>query len=675
MLSCRMQRGRRTLHLTGGDFKGWFESLRFRPRLSLQEPLQRTQEETQKRQTDRSVEDETMRLLLIHADRFEYEAREKAVREPEPLDESHKKGALENGLVVFSTVEKNDEQDPGQIATNAASSIEEVLGWLKTKKVMVYPYAHLSTSLASREPAISILKALEEKLVKKGYEVTRSPFGWYKSFTITAKGHPLSELSRTITVDTKSRQVAPAIQTEYVIMDQEGKLHSPEDFVFSPRDAEFKSLVEKEALKKGLTGGEPHFLDYARRFGIEWESFADVGQMRFGPESNLIMDLLAEYAGQVIRRIGIPILNVKGTNMFDVAVKPIKEHLQLFGSRAYEVKVDERTFVLRYAACFQQFSMVKDWTLSYRTLPFGTFEVADSYRMEQSGELLLSFRLRKFLMPDLHIYLRNLSEAIEVGKKVHDVIYEEIRKVPREYVSLYNTTRSFFDSHKQLFIDLVKVEKKPILINFVPDGIYYWVLNVEYNIVDDLERPREIATFQIDVGNAERFGISYTNEKGEKQFPVIIHTAVLGGLERYLFALLDSALRLEKSGRKPMLPVWVSPVQVRIIPVAKQFVQPALSLLEQLETAGMRVDLDDREDTIQSRVREAELSWVPYVVIYGDREVHGADLSVRARSDGKEIKMAVSTLVTRISGELEGYPARSLSYPKLLTQRPGYKRI
>ncbi|TMI22232.1 threonine--tRNA ligase [Candidatus Bathyarchaeota archaeon] len=616
-----------------------------------------------------------MRLLLIHADRFEYEAREKAVREPEPLDESHKKGALENGLVVFSTVEKNDEQDPEQIATNAASSVEEVLGWLKTKKVMVYPYAHLSTSLASREPAISILKSLEEKLVQKGYEVTRSPFGWYKSFTITAKGHPLSELSRTITADTKSRQATSPVKTEYVIMDQEGRLHSPEDFEFKPHDSEFKSLVEKEALKKGLTGGEPHFLDYARRFGIEWESYADVGQMRFGPESNLIMDLLAEYAGQVIRRIGIPILNVKGTNMFDVAVKPIKEHLQLFGSRAYEVKVDERTFVLRYAACFQQFSMVKDWTLSYKTLPFGTFEVADSYRMEQSGELLLSFRLRKFLMPDLHIYLKSVGEAIRIGDKIHRTIYEEIRKLNREYVSLYNTTRSFFEANKDSFMELVKVEKKPILLNFVPEGLYYWVLNVEYNIIDDLDRPREIGTFQIDIGNAKRFGISYTDEKGEKQFPVIIHTAVIGGLERYLFTLLDSAVRLERQGKKPMLPVWISPAQVRIIPIAKHFVKQAMKLLETLEKAGIRADLDDRDDTMQSKVRDAELSWIPYTIIYGEKEIKTKELSIRSRADARESKITLATFLKRLRAEVEGYPIRPLTYPSLLSQRPGYKRM
>jgi threonyl-tRNA synthetase len=616
-----------------------------------------------------------MRLLLIHADRFEYEAREKAVKEPEPLDESHKRGALENGLVVFSTVEKNDEQDPEQIATNAASSVEEVLGWLKTKKVMVYPYAHLSTSLASREPAISILKALEEKLVQKGYEVTRSPFGWYKSFTITAKGHPLSELSRTITLDTKSRQVASPVKTEYVIMDQEGRLHSPEDFEFKPHDSEFKSLVEKEALKKGLTGGEPHFLDYARRFGIEWESYADVGQMRFGPESNLIMDLLAEYAGQVIRRIGIPILNVKGTNMFDVAVKPIKEHLQLFGSRAYEVKVDERTFVLRYAACFQQFSMVKDWTLSYRTLPFGTFEVADSYRMEQSGELLLSFRLRKFLMPDLHIYLKSVREAIRIGDKIHHTIYEEIRKLHREYVSLYNTTRSFFEANKDSFMELVKVEKKPILLNFVPEGLYYWVLNVEYHIIDDLDRPREIGTFQIDIGNAKRFGISYTDEKGEKQFPVIIHTAVIGGLERYLFTLLDSAVRLEREGKKPMLPVWISPAQVRIIPIANHFVKQGMELLETLEEAGIRADLDDRDDTMQSKVRDAELSWIPYTIIYGEKEIKTKELSIRSRADAKESKITLAAFLKRLRAEVEGYPVRPLTYPALLSRRPGYKRM
>ena len=619
------------------------------------------------------MEDETLRLLLIHADKFEYESKEKAVKEPETLEDHAKKGVLQDGLVVFTTVEKGDEASPENTASNAAASIEEVLGWLKTNRVMIYPYAHLSNDLAGREPAIATLRILQSKLLEKGYEVSRAPFGWYKSFTISAKGHPLSELSRTVTPQQQARK-APTLPSEYMIMDEKGDLHSPETFHYGPGMKEFESLVEKEALKKGLTGGEPRYLEYARRFGLEWESYADLGQMRFGPESDLIIQLLSDYANQVIRRIGIPILNVRGTNMFDVDVKPIKEHLELFGSRAYELDVDERTFVLRYAACFQQFSMVKDWTLSYRTLPFGTFEVADSYRMEQSGELLLSFRLRKFLMPDLHIYLKNLNEAIQVGRKVHDRIYEEVRKIHREYVSIYNTTRSFFEKNKDLFIEMARVEKKPLLLNFVPEGHYYWVLNVEYNIIDDLDRPREIGTFQIDVGNAQRFDIHYANEKGDREYPVIIHTAVIGGLERYLFALLDSAVRMERQGKKPMLPVWVSPVHARVIPLSKQLVKDGMTILEKLEEAGIRADLDDRDDTLQSRIRDAELSWVPYIIVFGERELRSEKLSVRTREDGKEIKTSLSELVSRIRSETQGYPSRDLTYPKLLSQRPGYKK-
>jgi threonyl-tRNA synthetase len=619
------------------------------------------------------MEVRTLRLLLIHADKFEYESKEKAVREPESIPDDAKKGVLQDGLVVFTTVEKGDEASPENTAANAAASIEEVLGWLKTNRVMIYPYAHLSTDLAGREPAIETLKILQSRLLEKGYEVSRAPFGWYKSFTISAKGHPLSELSRTVTAQ-QTHKVSAQLKSEYMVMDEKGDLHSPETFQYGSGMKEFESLVEKEALKKGLTGGEPRFLEYARRFGLEWESFADLGQMRFGPESDMIIQLLSDYANQVIRRIGIPILNVRGTNMFDVDVKPIKQHLQLFGSRAYELDVDERTFVLRYAACFQQFSMVKDWTLSYRTLPFGTFEVADSYRMEQSGELLLSFRLRKFLMPDLHIYLKNLSEAIDVGRKVHDRIYEEIRKINREYVSIYNTTRSFFQQNKNLFIEMARVEKKPLLLNFVPEGHYYWVLNVEYNIIDDLDRPREIGTFQIDVGNAQRFDIHYANEKGEREYPVIIHTAVIGGLERYLFALLDSAVRMERQGKKPMLPVWVSPVHARVIPLSKQLVKDGMVILERLEEAGVRADLDDRDDTLQSRIRDAELSWVPYIVVFGERELKSEKLSVRVREDGKEIKASLPELVSRIKSETQGYPSRELTYPKLVSQRPGYKK-
>jgi threonyl-tRNA synthetase len=124
-----------------------------------------------------------------------------------------------------------------------------------------------------------------------------------------------------------------------------------------------------------------------------------------------------------------------------------------------------------------------------------------------------------------------------------------------------------------------------------------------------------------------------------------------------------------------MLPVWISPAQVRIIPIAKQFVKQGMELLEALERAGIRADLDDRDDTMQSKVRDAELSWVPYTIIYGEKEIETKELSIRSRADSKESKLALTAFLERVKAEVEGYPTRSLTYPTLLSQRPGYKRM
>ena len=238
---------------------------------------------------------------------------------------------------------------------------------------MLYPYAHLSSSLASRDPAIKVVATMEDLLRNSGFTVQRSPFGYYKSFRLHCLGHPLAELSRTITAEKKPEERAP-VQTEYMIMDLEGRLHSPGEYRYSKGEEEFRTLVEKEALKKGLAGGgEPRFLDYCKKFGIEWEPYSDVGHMRYGPEATLIFDLIADYSWAIAGHVGIPVFQVRGTNLFDLSVRPVKEHADLFGARLYKVDLDEKSFVMRYAACHQQFAMVKYWTISYRNVPFGTF--------------------------------------------------------------------------------------------------------------------------------------------------------------------------------------------------------------------------------------------------------------------------------------------------------------
>jgi len=612
-----------------------------------------------------------MRMLLIHADYFNYKVKEKAIEEPEEINERNKAGEQKEVLVVFCTVEGIDEKDPKQVSINATKSIEEVAEMVKTKSIFLYPYAHLSKDLASKETAILILKTIEEFLTKKGFNVKRSPFGWYKSFTISCKGHPISELSRTILPE-KIEEKEP-IKTKYMIMDLNGKLYNPGEYEYKETEEDFKALVEKEALKKGLEGGKPKFLEYCKKFGIEWESYSDLGHMRYGPEASLIFDLISEYSWKVATSLGIPIFQVRGTNMFDLSVKAVKEHAELFGSRLYEVKVDEKNFVLRYAACHQQFSAVKNWSLSYKNLPFGTFEVADSYRLEQSGELLLCFRVRKLHMPDLHVYCKDIDEAKEVSIKIHKKIYEEIKKLGRDYVSIYNTTESFFNNNKEYFLDLIKVENKPILLNFVPENTYYWVINVEYTIIDELKRPREIATFQIDVGNSKRFGISYIDKNAQRKFPPIIHTALLGTIERYLFTIFDCAAKLENEGKKPSLPLWLSPIQVRIIPVSNKYIDYALGLAEKLEKMSIRVDVDDREETLQKRIRDAEINWIPYIIVIGEKELNMNKFPVRIREINAQKTMSIEEIGNEIKSKTLGYPFKPLTLPKLVSMRPLYK--
>ncbi len=613
-----------------------------------------------------------MRVLFIHSDHFEYEVRDKAVKYPEEILEAQKKDSMDEALVAFCTIEKEDEKNPDLITAKASENVMEVADKVGTKHVVLYPYAHLSSSLGSRDTAIHILQNMERTLKDQGYEVKRSPFGWYKSFLIRCKGHPLSELSRSITLE-EAKPKAAAVEIIYEVMDVDGRLYKPTEYMDRPSRADFKSLVEKEALKQGLQGGQPKFLEYCRKFGIEWEPFSDVGHMRYSPEATLMFDLVADYSWNVAKSLGIPILQVRGTNMFNLSERPVREHAKLFGSKLYEVKVDEKEFVLRYAACHQQFSMVKDWTISYRHVPFGTFEVADSYRLEQSGELLLCFRVRKMHMPDLHIYCKNLEDSMKTSFKVHEKIYEEIRKLGREYVSIYNTTRSFFDSNKQFFMKLIEVEKKPILLGFVPENIYYWVLNIEYNIIDELDRPREIGTNQIDVGNAERFGISYVDVDGSRKRPPIIHTALIGTVERYIYTLLDQAVIDEKNAKKPSLPVWICPTQVRIIPVAKEHLEYAMHIADSLENMNIRVDVDDRDETVPKKVRDAEVTWIPYVVVVGEREVDKNMISVRTRFDKSPRMIQVEELTNAIRKEMKGYPYRPSSLPRMLTTRPGYK--
>lgn len=608
-----------------------------------------------------------MRLLELHVDFIEYRPvkKESSIAE----DAQPYPTRIEDAFVLLTSVEPEDDE---QVARAAVLDAVEFMKRLKISRMVIYPFAHLSKELARPEHALEILKTMEKEAVEKSVEVHRSPFGWNKSLSLSVKGHPLAERSRFFSQATVQQQRQPqAPEKTYLILTQDGRLLKPSDTDLSQFPREFRILVEKEALGKPLGFvEEPEHNKILKRLGIDWEELSDSGHMHYGPEGSLVYDLVSDYASQVVKELGFPVYFVRGTNLFSLESKPIREHASLFGQRMYRVDVDGRPHVMRYAACFQQFALARKWVISYRNLPFGMFEVADSYRLEQRGELELGFRLRKMSMPDLHVFCKDIPQALEMVERIHDKIYQEIEKLGRDYYSLYNiTSRKFFEENKTFFLKLLERERKPALLSFYPENsAYYWVLNIEYHIVDKFGRPREIGTVQIDVGNAERFGISYTDADGSRKYPIILHSAIIGTVERYLYAVIDSAL----TRTPPKLPTWLSPTMVRILPLNEKYLKKSIQLAEKISKQGIRVDVDDRAESLGKKVFEAETSWIPYIATIGPKEARNNKLSVRFRENKKIRSLSPSSLIKIIKKEIAGYPFKQSTLPFEVSRRPTY---
>lgn len=287
---------------------------------------------------------------------------------------------------------------------------------------------------------------------------------------------------------------------------------------------------------------------------------------------------------------------------------------------------------------------------------------------------MLGFRVRRLYMPDLHVFCAGMEEARHWFEVLHERIFTEMDGLGRDYEMLINvSSERYYEEAKEWLVGLLKGRGKNALVCIYPGGKnYYWTVNIEYNIIDAENREREIGTVQIDVGNAARFGITYTDENGDERHPVILHTALIGTIERYIYALLDTAVRMEVEGRPGYLPLWINPEMVRILPVADRHLPLAKEMAERLKASGARAGIDDRSESVPRKVREAKQDWVGYVVVVGDREAEaGATLKVYDREVDEERVTTLDELAEEIERKIEGYPRCPMYVPVEMSHRPG----
>jgi threonyl-tRNA synthetase len=217
---------------------------------------------------------------------------------------------------------------------------------------------------------------------------------------------------------------------------------------------------------------------------------------------------------------------------------------------------------------------------------------------------------------------------------------------------------------------LIKRFGKPALIELLPKRYSYWILKYEFNFVDNLDKASALSTDQIDIENAERYDISYSDEQGKKKRPLILHCSPSGSIERCVYALLEKAYREQQKGNVPILPTWLAPTQVRLVPLSDKFVAEAEKIAEKLDEACVRADVDDRPLTMQKKGREAEIAWVNYVIVVGKREIESGVLAVRDR-ERKEIRsLRLREVANEVKEKTAGKPFRSLTLPRELSKRP-----
>jgi threonyl-tRNA synthetase len=626
-----------------------------------------------------------MRILLVHSDFIEYEPKEKAMPLAEPVAKS--KVRIEDCLVAFCSAEEGDNE---QVAKDSAASIRDVAEQVKAKRIVVYPFVHLSTKPAQGSVALDLIKKIAADL-EKDHDVHRAPFGWYKAFDLKCKGHPLAELSREITagkvIKAREELVSEAIKKQetlkstWFIIEPSGKEHpimikdgEIKGFDFS-KHPKLEKLCRYEMAKSRIVDKEPPHIRLMKRLElVNYEEASDPGNFRFMPKGRLIKSLLEDFVTNETIKYGA--LEVETPIMYDYEHPALKNYLNRFPARQYTIVTPNKRVFLRFSACFGQFLMAHDANISYRNLPLPIYELTKySYRVEQRGELAGLRRLRTFTMPDCHCLCKDVEQAKEQLQVRFDLAAKIIKgcglSIQNDLEYAVRVTQEFYDEHKDFVHTMVKKWGRPTLLEIWDKRFFYFVFKYEFNFIDALDKAAALTTDQIDIENAERYDITYIDADNKKKHPLILHLSPSGAIERIIYALLEKAQMEQDSGKEPTLPMWLSPTQVRLCPVNDSFVSWAEEIAQELGDTSIRADVDNRTETISKKIHGAETEWIPLIVVLGSKEKESGKLAVRFRGEKGKIKqMTLDEIKDYVHALTKEFPYKPLSLPRLLTKRP-----
>lgn len=608
-----------------------------------------------------------MRILLIHSDYLNYNVKNKTPV-AEEIEDAKKQGAFDESLVVFTAVEKDDENNPQGIVKNLVKEVIKTNDQVKSENIVLYPYAHLSSSLSSPKVAVQVLKDAEEALDAEGLNVKRVPFGWYKAFEISCKGHPLSELSRTITAEEEDEEEVEKKPSSWSILDGD-KIIDIDDFKFE--NDQLEKLVSYELGTGASDAGEPPHVKLMREKELcDYESASDVGNLKWFPKGRLVRDLLADYVYNLVVDQGA--MPIETPIFYDLDNEAINVHAAKFGERQYRTDT-KKNLMLRFACCFGAFRVMADPFITWKNLPAKLYELSTySFRFEKKGEVVGLKRLRAFTMPDFHSFCADMESTLEEFSKQTDMCIQTGVDLDVNYEIIFRATKDFYDENKDWMYSIGKKIGKPVLLEILPERKHYWSCKIDFAAIDYLGRPIENPTVQIDVESGKRFDITYLGEDGKEHYPTILHCSPTGSIERVICSLLEKTA-IELDEKAPMLPTWLSPIEVRIITVGEDHKDFANELYDKINAENIRVDVDDRDESVGKKIRNAATEWIPYIFVVGDNEKESGVFSVTVRESGEKVDMTVDELIKEVLDKTKGMPYRGLPLPKDISTRINFQ--
>ena len=561
-----------------------------------------------------------MKILSLHCDYIKFKPVKKAIKQPQELGkEEEKQKEIKECLVIFTAVEKADESN-SNILNLYLDNIKDIAKQVKAENIVLYPYAHLSSSLSAPDFALKILEQAEVKLKSEKFKVSRAPFGYYKEFELKCKGHPLSELSRSIGVK------------------EEGKT-SQEKSVVSNSDEKYdhKQLLNQVSRSKldtsKLKDNDHRILGQK----LDLFSFNEVapGMVFFHNNGLIIYNELINFWRELHRKANY--LEISTPQILDKRLWQISGHWEKYKDNIFLTGYEGKEMAVKPMNCPGGMLVYKSSPKSYKQLPLRVAELGIVHRQELSGVLAGLFRVVKFTQDDAHIFCKEEQLESEITKimALIDEIYKKFNFTYHVELSTRPEKRigdeKLWDKAEKVLESVLKKNKTKYKLN-PGEGAFYGP-KIDFHIKDSLGRTWQCGTIQLDFAMPERFELEYNDSDNKSKRPVMLHRTVYGSLERFIGILLEHL-----NGN---LPTWLSPVQSRVISFTDRNQKTAEKVTDKLKEAGIRVDTDFGSTTVNEKVRNSELMKIPYLITIGDKEEDKGTIAVKKRGEKEKPKFNV----------------------------------